>query len=86
MESENEKVDCYHTALPGEPRFTLLARDPEFAHLVMQWAAKREAAVLCGVAPDSDLMKVQEARALARAGRDWRKQRAEFRRNAGFWR
>lgn len=34
--------DCYHKALPGEPRFTLLGRDRHAPALVWLWAAVRE--------------------------------------------
>lgn len=37
------QFDCYEAADPDEPMFVLLARDPDAADLVRQWALKREA-------------------------------------------
>lgn len=34
-------LDCWDRALPDEPRFALLARDPLFVPLVALWAALR---------------------------------------------
>ncbi len=38
--------DCYHKAEPGEPKFTLLARDPLAANLVAIWAYIRAGNVI----------------------------------------
>lgn len=35
--------DCYNRALPDEPVFKLLARDPQSPALVRKWATDREA-------------------------------------------
>lgn len=59
-------------SMAREPSFTLLARDPEFYPLVMEWAQRRENDVLCGERPKSDLKQVAEARKLAVAGQKWR--------------
>lgn len=72
--------DCYHRALPGEPCFTMLARDPEFYHFVMRWAEQRELDVRCGERPSEDMELVEEARRLAQRGSMWR------RHNLGAWR
>lgn len=72
--------DCYANALPDEPMFVLLARDPEFHRLVMKWAKKRSQDVQCGLRPESDMAMVGEAQACAFAGREWRKK------NNGKWR
>lgn len=72
--------DCYHRALPDEPKFTLLARDPMFFLLVMQWANHRELDVECGVRPESDMELVRDARNIALAGQAWRRE------NNGKWR
>ena len=74
------EFDCYAKALPDEPIFTITARDPEFYYFVNKWAEQRENAVMCGDRPFSDMRMVQEARALATYGRDWR------RNNNGKWR
>lgn len=36
------RFDCYSAAEPDEPMFVLLARDPQAAGLVRQWAVERE--------------------------------------------
>jgi hypothetical protein len=73
-------TDCYHKALHDEPRFTLLARDPEFNRLVFQWANKRASDIRCGLRPESDWESVYSAREIAVAGEKWRKE------NNGKWR
>lgn len=72
--------DCYHNALPGEPIFVLLARDPDFHRLVMKWARRRSQDVQCGLRPESDMDMVAEAQSCAFKGRKWRKD------NNGKWR
>ena len=72
--------DCYAKALPDEPLFTLLGRDPDFHRLVNEWAGKRMADIMCGERPDSDKVMVAEARYCAIAGEKWRKN------NMGIWR
>jgi hypothetical protein len=82
MGSKNKpgKFDCFANALPDEPMFHLLARDPDFARLVRLWADRREADIGCGERPLDDMAMVQEARDCASAGEEWR------RRNMGAWR
>lgn len=74
------QFDCYANALPDEPIFTLLARDPEFLNLVIQWADKRMRDIYCGDRPESDLKMVFEAKQCALNGQKWRKD------NNGIWR
>lgn len=82
MGTKNEPwpYDCYHKALPDEPKFTLLARDPDFHRLVMKWAKRRAQAVYCGDRPQSDMLLIAEAQECAFKGREWRKN------NNGIWR
>jgi hypothetical protein len=42
------KYDCYNNALPDEPMFVLLARDPAAPFLVEQWAIRRHNAIANG--------------------------------------
>lgn len=56
--------DCYANAHPDEPMFILLGRDPLAPELVERWADLR--AARRGPSP-----KVEEARACARAMREW---------------
>jgi hypothetical protein len=74
------EFDCYANALPDEPMFVLLARDPEFFSLVMRWADRRLVAINRGQRPESDRQMVQEAQECAIAGQQWR------RANNGKWR
>jgi hypothetical protein len=82
MGSKNEpgKFDCYANALPDEPMFVLLARDPDFERLVKEWAVRRQYAILCGDRPDSDHDLVCEALECGIRGSQWRKE------NMGKWR
>ena len=74
------KFDCYGNAMPDEPMFILLARDPRFYRYVSQWANDREEAIRCGERPESDMAMVHEARQCAALGETWRKE------NNGSWR
>lgn len=67
------EFDCYDNALPDEPMFVLLARDPDFHRLVMEWAHRRSSDVQCGLRPQSDMALVAEAQACAFEGREWRR-------------
>lgn len=60
-------------ALPDEPTFTLLARDPDFHRLVSEWATQRQHAINCGERPESDQAGVSEAYSIGYAGAKWRK-------------
>lgn len=72
--------DCYERALPDEPMFVLLARDPLFEEFVEQWAHRRSYAIQCGERPASDQAVVDEALRCAAEGARWRRQ------NNGRWR
>jgi hypothetical protein len=74
------KFDCYASALPDEPMFILLARDPGAPKLVETWADDRMEQIMLGVRPQSDLPMIEEALLCARAMREWRKS------NDGAWR
>lgn len=72
--------DCYLRALPGEPRFTLLARDPDFYRLVNEWAVRRGRDISCGDRPTTDSSLVASALKTASNGAVWRRE------NLGKWR
>lgn len=74
------KFDCYTNALPDEPMFVLLARDPDFWWHVHKWAKRRQKAIQCGLRPQEDRAMVGEAEECAWAGQEWR------RNNNGIWR
>ncbi len=74
------QFDCYANALPDEPMFVLLARDPTFSYLVDLWAALRLDAIKRGNRPESDKQMVAEAEECACAGSKWRRD------NDGKWR
>lgn len=82
MGTKNEpgRFDCFAAALPDEPTFTLLARDPDFFRLVKKWAKRRMKAIQCGDRPQSDVAMVAEAEQCAWDGQEWR------RKNNGAWR
>jgi hypothetical protein len=82
MGSKNEpgQFDCYANALPDEPMFILLARDPWAPDLVEEWAVKRMRDIVLGARPKSDLPMVDEAQRCAANMRKWRKE------NDGAWR
>jgi hypothetical protein len=72
--------DCHARALPDEPTFTLLARDPVAPDLVREWAELRHDEIGYGERPDTDIVAVQEAHVCARDMEVWRKA------NDGRWR
>lgn len=74
MGSKNEpgKFDCYDNALPDEPMFILLARDPNAPGLVEDWATQRQADIHAGIRPQSDQAMVDEAITCAAKMRHWR--------------
>lgn len=82
MGSKNEpgKFDCYANALPDEPMFILLARDPDAPFHVFEWALRREHAINAGERPESDRAMVAEAKECAEKMRQWRRE------NDGKWR
>ena len=72
--------DCYANALPDEPMFILLARDPSAPSKVRAWAYDREKAIGHGNRPTADTPMVAEARQCADDMEAWR------RANDGAWR
>ena len=78
--AQTAKYDCYHNALPDEPMFILLARDPAAPFLVEQWAEGRANAITAGERPMSDTAMVDEAMQCAADMRAWREK------NDGVWR
>lgn len=74
------KFDCYKNALPDEPMFVLLARDPDFSRIIEEWAFNRQRDVRCGERPLEDMAMVNEALDCASKGAQWRRQ------NMGKWR
>jgi len=74
------EFDCYAKALPDEPMFILLARDPDFYALVEEWAIRRKERIRWGDCPESDRKMVMEALDLASYGAQWRRD------NEGKWR
>ena len=82
MGSKNNpgSFDCYDNALPDEPMFVLLARDPLAPVIVEQWAIRLTNFIAAGQKPESDRAKVEEALCCADAMRAWRAV------NNGVWR
>jgi hypothetical protein len=72
--------DCYAKALPNEPMFVLLARDPDAPLRVEAWARARLIAINAGTRPESDRAMVDEAHLCAIQMRRWRAD------NDGRWR
>jgi hypothetical protein len=72
--------DCYANALPDEPMFILLARDPSAPSLIEWWADNRESAIDQRLRPESDRNMIAEARQCAKNMRAWRTA------NDGKWR
>ena len=70
----DELLSCLDRAMPGEPTFPLLARDPSFGHHVRAWADERERAINAGDRPEGDRLQVQEAREIADQGEKWRRE------------
>ncbi len=84
MGTKLEGDPCLDAAMPDEPMFVLLARDPNMPALVRLWASIRRTQIAEGARPTTDLSQVEEAERLAdravrwRADADeaWKKQRA----------
>jgi hypothetical protein len=74
------KFDCYEKALPDEPMFVLLARDPDMPRLIREWAYRRTKAIDDGERPETDRVLVDEAYHCAYDAIEWRKV------NDGKWR
>lgn len=56
MAEEQLELDCYHKAEDGEPKFTLLARDPLAPYLVALWAALRVGDTASAVSIHADMI------------------------------
>lgn len=65
--------DCYDKALPDEPYFCLLARDPLAPMLLRLWADQRRHDVLAGEYDKDDLRMCTEAELTADEMVAWRK-------------
>lgn len=74
------EFDCYKNALPDEPMFVLLARDPMAPMLVQNWANARNELIAKGEKPLEDRALVEEALQCAAEMRAWRFN------NEGTWR
>lgn len=72
--------DCYDRALPDEPMFVILGRDPTAPILVEAWARMRKTDIDTGERPQSDMAMVTEATKLASDMYRWREK------NEGRWR
>lgn len=66
------QFDCYASALPDEPMFILLARDPMAPMIVQNWANARKQLISAGDKPLDDLAVVDEALTCAAEMRAWR--------------
>ena len=64
--------DCYENALPDEPMFVLLARDPSAPELVEYWATERQRQIDNARRPHPDQAMVDEAVRCAANMRHWR--------------
>jgi hypothetical protein len=82
MGSKNNpgEFDCYANALPDEPMFHLLARDPVAPYVIEFWAVRRTELIESGERPESDRAMVAEALECVQKMREWRSQ------NDGAWR
>jgi hypothetical protein len=74
MPGKRGLFSCLDRAMPDEPVFELLARDPSFGKFVRAWADEREAAIRSGDRPEVDAAQVEEARAVAAEGEAWRRE------------
>lgn len=80
MGTKAEGDMCYAAAMPDEPMFVLLARDPHAPTIVRTWALGRQIEIDQGQRPPEDLAKVNEAFECADRMEAWRKA------NDGAWR
>lgn len=64
---------CFARAKKDEPMFILLSRDRLAPLLVRAWALLRRCQIYIGTKPPSDFERCDEADALARQMRAWRK-------------
>jgi len=68
-----ESDPCFVKAMPDEPAFVLLARDPMAPALVRLWVAARRVAIAEGARPMSDLQQVTLAELEAERMEAWRR-------------
>lgn len=68
-----ESDPCFVAAMPDEPAFVLLARDPFAPALVKLWAAQRRLEIAAGTRPTSDLTQVEAAEREAEEMTAWRR-------------
>lgn len=61
----SSQADCYYSAEPGEPIFTLLGRDVHAHQAVRKWGRDRLALVDAGLKPESDRKRAAEAMEIA---------------------
>jgi hypothetical protein len=59
--------------MPGEPVFTLMGRDTQAPRLLREWADQREERIVAGNAPLTDQAAVANARDIADAMEQWRR-------------
>ena len=82
----HETSDCYLKAIPGEPRFTLLARDPSAPIAIHAWVKERRTHLIKNsdnIDPKEEkeeFRKLQEADEIANEMIEWRME------NEGKWR
>lgn len=74
------KHDCYNNALPDEPMFVLLGRDPDAPRLIREWVEERRNMISAKQRPIADLNMCAEASQLADDMEKWRRE------NDGKWR
>lgn len=72
MGTKIEGDRCLDAAMPDEPMFVLLARDPNMPALVRLWASIRRTQIAEGARPTTDLGQVEEAERLAERAVRWR--------------
>lgn len=65
------KFDCFNNAMPDEPMFVLLGRDPSAPELVEAWASGRVYDIAVGKRPQSDMAMIEEAQQCAKDMRNW---------------
>jgi hypothetical protein len=66
-----DEYDCYAGALPDEPMFVLLGRDPNAPWLIREWANERQIAVNLGTRPATDAAMAKQARRCADEMERW---------------
>jgi hypothetical protein len=59
--------------MPGEPVFMLMGRDTQAPRLLREWADQREERIVAGNAPLTDQAAVANARDIADAMEQWRR-------------